>query len=48
MALLTDPGVEVVGDQREGETGPLGDLRLADELVRWMVFRRKGESELWH
>src|SRR5205823_6793024 len=46
LALVAHPRVEVVGDEREREARALGDLRLADELVRRMVFGREGEAEL--
>ena len=46
VALSVNPGVEVVGDQRETEAGLLGRLREADEVVRQMLFAGERVAEL--
>jgi hypothetical protein len=40
LALLVDPRVKVVGDQREGESGVLGPGRVAHEIARPLLFAR--------
>src|SRR4029079_4618028 len=46
VPLVAHPRVEVVGDEPEREARPLGDLRLAEELVRRMVLGGEVETEL--
>jgi hypothetical protein len=48
MALCVDPRVVVVGDEAEREAAPLGERRLADELVRLVILGRQCEPELRH
>ena len=40
--------MEVVGDQREGETGPFRGAREAHQLCRRVLLRREGVAELDH
>jgi hypothetical protein len=48
IALLVDPGVEVVRDRGEGEPDLLGALGLADERRRVELLARERVSELGH
>ena len=48
VALSVNPGVEVVGDQRETEAGLLGRLREANEVVRGVLFAGERVAELRH
>jgi hypothetical protein len=42
VALAVDPGVKVVGDQREGEADLLGAPGVAHQVVGRVFFARKG------
>jgi hypothetical protein len=46
LALRVDPGVVVVGDQREREAGLLRRARIAHEVVRAVLLRGERVAEL--
>jgi hypothetical protein len=46
LALLIDPGMEVIGDQREVEAALLRPLREANEIVGRMLFTRERVTDL--
>lgn len=46
MALLTDPGVKVVGDQGKGKTGLFGSHRKLNKIVGRVLLAGKVVSDL--
>src|SRR5919197_257565 len=48
LPLPVGPGMEVVGDECEGEAGFLGLARVANEVIREVLLGREGVAELGH
>ena len=48
LALLVEPGVEVIGDPQGLEAGLLGELGLPDQFFRRVLFTRQEVSEFSH
>src|SRR5207248_9522479 len=48
LALLVDPGMEVIGDHGEREARVLGPHRRVDQRVRAVLLARQAVSQLQH
>jgi hypothetical protein len=48
LALFVDPGVEVIRDEAERETRLFGSRRVADQVLRSMLFAGQLVSEFGH
>src|SRR5439155_19000271 len=46
VPLAVDPGMDVVGDEAEAEARFFGELRVADQVGRCVLFRGQGVAEL--